>query len=128
MGVKIKTGWTINNNQTVLSPGHPPAAGQHPDPGDPGVPGERAGGEGPEEAVRPGAEEPAAGRVPAGESWGPRRGERPAQPLAVVGLGQLLSLWGLQQGSTGILSGWIQPFFFGDLNTNDQEKLFFFKQ
>lgn len=48
-------------------PGHQPAAGQRADPRDPGLPGERAGGEGPEEALQPGAEESAAGRVPAGE-------------------------------------------------------------
>lgn len=52
----------------VRLPGDKPAAGEHADPGDPGVPGERAGGEGPEEALQPGAEEPAAGRVPEGES------------------------------------------------------------
>lgn len=49
-------------------PGHQSAPSEHPDPGDPRLPGERAGGEGPEEALQPGAEESAAGRVPAGES------------------------------------------------------------
>jgi len=50
-------------------PGHPPAPGQHPDPGDPCVPGERPAGARPEEALRPGAEEPPAGRVSQGKSF-----------------------------------------------------------
>lgn len=49
-------------------PGHQPAASKYPDPRDPGVPGERPGGERSEETLQPGAEESAAGRVPPGES------------------------------------------------------------
>ena len=50
--------------------GHQSAASKHSDPRDPGLPGERPGGEGTEEAMQPGAEESAAGGVPQGESCG----------------------------------------------------------
>lgn len=50
-------------------PGHQSSASKHSDPRDPGLPGERPGGEGAEETLQPGAEESAAGRVPQGESW-----------------------------------------------------------
>lgn len=53
---------------TVWFPGHQSAPGKHSDPGDPGFPGERPGGEGSEETLQPGPEESAAGRVPQGES------------------------------------------------------------
>lgn len=52
----------------LLLQGHQSAPSKHPNPRDPGLPGERPGGEGPEETLQPGAEESAAGRVPQGES------------------------------------------------------------
>ena len=48
--------------------GHQFAPSKHSDPRDPGLPGKRPGGKGPEETLQPGAEESAAGRVPQGES------------------------------------------------------------
>lgn len=47
--------------------GHQFAPSKHSDPRDPGLPGKRPGGKGPEETLQPGAEESAAGRVPQGE-------------------------------------------------------------
>lgn len=53
----------------AVSPGYESAPSKHSDPGDKGLPGERPGGEGPNETLQPGVEESAAGRVPQGEIW-----------------------------------------------------------
>ena len=58
----------LTNRHFWFLAGHQSAAGKHPDPRDPGLPGERPGGEGSEETLQPGAEESPAGRVPPGES------------------------------------------------------------
>lgn len=58
----------FNKSTVLFPPGHQSAPGKHPDQRDPGLPGERPGGEGPKETLQPGAEESAAGRVPQGES------------------------------------------------------------
>lgn len=50
-----------------LSLGNRPASSKHSDQRDPCVSRERVGGERPEETLRPGAQESAAGRVPPGK-------------------------------------------------------------
>lgn len=54
-------------NCNVFLPGHQSAPSKCSDQRDPGLPGERPGGEGPAETLQPSGEESAAGRVPQGE-------------------------------------------------------------
>ena len=56
--------------KATVFPGYQSAPSKHSDPRDPGVPGERSGGEGSDETLQPGAEESAAGRVPQSEFFG----------------------------------------------------------
>lgn len=75
-----KTAIRISNGDLFL-PGHQSAPGKRSDQRDPGLPGERPGGEGPEETLQPGCEESAAGRVPQGELCSDPPGTSPP-PLA----------------------------------------------
>lgn len=50
-----------------MFPGHQSAPSKHSNPRNPGVLGERPGGEGSAQTLQPGAEESAAGGVPQGE-------------------------------------------------------------
>lgn len=62
----FKTAIRMSDGDLFL-PGHQSAPSKCSDQRDPGLPGERPGGEGPEETLQPGCEESAAGRVPQGE-------------------------------------------------------------
>lgn len=73
LSVRIST-WSL-----FLS-GHQSAPSKCSDPRDPGLPGERPGGEGPEETLQPSCEESAAGRVPQGELC---RSSRDFRPLMI---------------------------------------------
>lgn len=63
---RLKMSFRISKCNFCL-PGHQSAASKRSDQRDPGLPGERPGGEGPEETLQPSCEESAAGRVPQGE-------------------------------------------------------------